>query len=168
MVPHEVAFTVSSISVTAIGGAGGDTKGAVDTRAEQTNTGGTAEAYGIFNTDSAVKASVTGDITVTATGGAAGNGGNASDDNYDGTIVARNGLDGAVGTASGVRNINGYSVIEATNLKQTAVQAELAATAAGLIKVLFMPMAPMAEMAALPMPMACKAVAAQQNLLSIK
>ena len=116
LVPHEVAFTVSSISVTAIGGAGGDTKGAVDTRAEQTNTGGTAEAYGIFNTDSAVKASVTGDITVTATGGAAGNGGNASDDNYDGTIVARNGLDGAVGTASGVRNINGYSVIEATNL----------------------------------------------------
>ncbi len=116
LVPHEVAFTVSSISVTAIGGAGGDTKGAVDTRAEQTNTGGTAEAYGIFNTDSAVKASVTGDITVTATGGAAGNGGNASDDNYDGTIVARNGLDGAVGTASGVRNINGHSVIEATNL----------------------------------------------------
>ena len=116
LVPHEVAFTVSSISVTAIGGAGGDTKGAVDTRAEQTNTGGTAEAYGIFNTDSAVKASVTGDITVTATGGAAGNGGNASDNNYGGTIVARNGLDGAVGTASGVRNINGHSVIEATNL----------------------------------------------------
>ena len=116
LLPQEVAFTVSSISVTAIGGAGGDTKGAVDTRAEQTNTGGTAEAYGIFNTDSAVKASVTGDITVTATGGAASNGGNASDDNYDGTIVARNGVDGAVGTASGVRNINGHSVIEATNL----------------------------------------------------
>ena len=116
LVPHEVAFTVSSISVTAIGGAGGDTKGAVDTRAEQTNTGGTAEAYGIFNTDSAVKASVTGDITVTATGGAAGNGGNASGNNYGGTIVARNGVDGAVGTASGVRNINGHSVIEATNL----------------------------------------------------
>ena len=116
LLPQEVAFNVSSISVTAIGGAGGDTKGAVDTRAEQTNTGGTAEAYGIFNTDSAVKASVTGDITVTATGGAAGNGGNASDNNYGGTIVARNGLDGAVGTASGVRNINGHSVIEATNL----------------------------------------------------
>ena len=116
LLPQEVAFTVSSISVTAIGGAGGDTKGAVDTRAEQTNTGGTAEAYGIFNTDSAVKASVTGDITVTVTGGAASNGGNASDDNYDGTIVARNGVDGAVGTASGVRNINGHSVIEATNL----------------------------------------------------
>ena len=116
LLPQEVAFNVSSISVTAIGGAGGDTKGAVDTRAEQTNTGGTAEAYGMFNTDSAVKASVTGDITVTATGGAAGNGGNASDNNYGGTIVARNGLDGAVGTASGVRNINGHSVIEATNL----------------------------------------------------
>ena len=116
LLPHEVTFNVSSISVTAIGGAGGDTKGAVDTRAEQTNTGGTAEAYGIFNTDSAVKASVTGDITVTATGGAAGNGGNASGNNYGGTIVARNGLDGAVGTASGVQNINGHSVIEATNL----------------------------------------------------
>ena len=116
LLPHEVAFTVSGISVTATGGAGGDTKGAVDTRAEQTNTGGTAEAYGIFNTDSAVKASVTGDITVTATGGAAGNGGNASGNNYGGTIVARNGVDGAVGTASGVRNINGHSVIEATNL----------------------------------------------------
>ena len=117
LLPHEVAFNVSSISVTAIGGAGGDTKGAVDTRAEQTNTGGTAEAYGIFNTDSAVKASVTGDITVTATGGAAGNGSCANNDNYRYEyIIARNGVDGAVGTASGVRNINGHSVIEATNI----------------------------------------------------
>ena len=116
LLPHEVAFTVSSISVTASGGAGGATSGAVDTRAEQTNTGGTAEAYGIFNTDSAVKASVTGDITVTATGGAAGNGGNASGSFYDGTIVARNGLDGAVGIASGVRNINGHSLITADSL----------------------------------------------------
>ena len=117
LLPHEVAFNVSSISVTATGGEGGTTEAAVDTRAEQTNTGGTAEAYGIFNIDSAVKASVTGDITVTATGGAAGNGGNAYKNTYyDDIVVARNGLDGAVGTASGVRNINGHSVIEATNL----------------------------------------------------
>ena len=117
LLPHEVAFNVSSISVTATGGEGGTTEAAVDTRVEQTNTGGTAEAYGIFNIDSAVKASVTGDITVTATGGAAGNGGNAYKNTYyDDIVVARNGLDGAVGTASGVRNINGHSVIEATNL----------------------------------------------------
>ena len=117
LLPHEVAFNVSSISVTATGGAGGTTGSAVDTRAEQTNTGGTAEAYGIFNTDSAVKASVTGDIIVTATGGAAGNGSHANNSNcYYDYIVARNGVDGAVGTASGVRNINGHSLIEATNL----------------------------------------------------
>lgn len=117
LLPQEVTFNVSSISVTATGGEGGTTGSAVDTRAEQTNTGGTAEAYGIFNTDGAVKASVTGDITVTATGGAAGNGGNAYKyTSYDDIVVARNGLDGAVGTASGVRTINGHSLIEATNL----------------------------------------------------
>ena len=117
LLPQEVTFNVSSISVTATGGEGGTTGSAVDARAEQTNTGGTAEAYGIFNTDGAVKASVTGDITVTATGGAAGNGGNAYKYTSEADIVvARNGLDGAVGTASGVRNINGHSLIEATNL----------------------------------------------------
>ena len=117
LLPQEVTFNVSSISVTATGGEGGTTGSAVDARAEQTNTGGTAEAYGIFNTDGAVKASVTGDITVTATGGAAGNGGNAYKYTSEADIVvARNGLDGAVGTASGVRTINGHSLIEATNL----------------------------------------------------
>ena len=117
LLPQEVTFNVSSISVTATGGEGGTTGSAVDTRAKQTNTGGTAEAYGIFNTDGAVKASVTGDITVTATGGAAGNGGNAYKyTSYDDIVVARKGLDGAVGTASGVRTINGHSLIEATNI----------------------------------------------------
>jgi len=116
LLPQEVAFTASSISVAATGGAGGDTNSSVDLNVEAANTGGTAEACGIFNTDSAVKASVTGDITVTATGGAAGNGGNASTNNYSNPIVARNGADGAVGTASGVRNINGHSLIAADSL----------------------------------------------------
>ena len=116
LLPQEVAFTASSISVTATGGAGGATNSSVDLHVEATNTGGTAEACGIFNTDSAVKASVNGDITVTATGGAAGNGGNASTNSYSNPIVARNGADGAVGTASGVRNINGHSLITADSL----------------------------------------------------
>ena len=116
LLPQEVAFTASSISVAATGGAGGATNSSVDLNVEAANTGGTAEACGIFNTDSAVKASVTGDITVTATGGAAGNGGNASTNNYSNPIVARNGADGAVGTASGVRNINGHSLIAADSL----------------------------------------------------
>ena len=116
LLPQEVTFTASSISVAATGGAGGATKSSVDLNVDAANTGGTAEACGIFNTDSAVKASVTGDITVTATGGAAGNGGNASTNNYSNPIVARNGADGAVGTASGVRNINGHSLIAADSL----------------------------------------------------
>ena len=116
LLPQEVAFTASSISVSATGGAGGATNSSVDLNVEAANTGGTAEACGIFNTDSAVKASVTGDITVTATGGAAGNGGNASTNSYSNPIVARNGADGAVGTASGVRNINGHSLITADSL----------------------------------------------------
>ena len=116
LLPQEVAFTASSISVTATGGAGGATNSSVDLHVEAANTGGTAEACGIFNTDSAVKASVTGDITVTATGGAAGNGGNASTNSYSNPIVARNGADGAVGTASGVRNINGHSLITTDSL----------------------------------------------------
>ena len=116
LLPQEVAFTASSISVTATGGAGGATNSSVDLHVEAANTGGTAEACGIFNTDSAVKASVNGDITVTATGGAAGNGGNASTNSYSNPIVARNGADGAVGTASGVRNINGHSLITADSL----------------------------------------------------
>ena len=116
LLPQEVAFTASSISVSATGGAGGATNSSVDLHVEAANTGGTAEACGIFNTDSAVKASVNGDITVTATGGAAGNGGNASTNNYSNPIVARNGADGAVGTASGVRNINGHSLITADSL----------------------------------------------------
>ena len=116
LLPQEVAFTASSISVAATGGAGGATNSSVDLHVEAANTGGTAEACGIFNTDSAVKASVTGDITVTATGGAAGNGGNASTNSYSNPIVARNGADGAVGTASGVRNINGHSLITADSL----------------------------------------------------
>ena len=116
LLPQEVAFTASSISVAATGGAGGATNSSVDLHVEAANTGGTAEACGIFNTDSAVKASVNGDITVTATGGAAGNGGNASTNNYSNPIVARNGADGAVGTASGVRNINGHSLITADSL----------------------------------------------------
>ncbi|WP_418585043.1 autotransporter outer membrane beta-barrel domain-containing protein [Phascolarctobacterium faecium] len=116
LLPQEVAFTASSISVSATGGAGGATNSSVDLNVEAANTGGTAEACGIFNTDSAVKASVTDDITVTATGGAAGNGGNASTNNYSNPIVARNGADGAVGTASGVRNINGHSLIAADSL----------------------------------------------------
>ena len=116
LLPQEVAFTASSISVSATGGAGGATNSSVDLNVEAANTGGTAEACGIFNTDSAVKASVNGDITVTATGGAAGNGGNASTNNYSNPIVARNGADGAVGTASGVRNINGHSLITADSL----------------------------------------------------
>ena len=116
LLPQEVAFTASSISVSATGGAGGATNSSVDLNVEAANTGGTAEACGIFNTDSAVKASVTDDITVTATGGAAGNGGNASTNNYSNPIVARNGADGAVGTASGVRNINGHSLITADSL----------------------------------------------------
>ena len=116
LLPQEVTFTASSISVAATGGAGGATNSSVDLHVEAANTGGTAEACGIFNTDSAVKASVTGDITVTATGGAAGNGGNASTNNYSNPIVARNGADGAVGTASGVRNINGHSLITADSL----------------------------------------------------
>ena len=116
LLPQEVTFTASSISVAATGGAGGATNSSVDLNVEAANTGGTAEACGIFNTDSAVKASVTGDITVTATGGAAGNGGNASTNNYSNPIVARNGADGAVGTASGVRNINGHSLIAADSL----------------------------------------------------
>ena len=116
LLPQEVAFTASSISVSATGGAGGATNSSVDLHVEAANTGGTAEACGIFNTDSAVKASVNGDITVTATGGAAGNGGNASTNNYPNPIVARNGTDGAVGTASGVRNINGHSLITADSL----------------------------------------------------
>ena len=116
LLPQEVTFTANSISVSATGGAGGATNSSVDLNVEAANTGGTAEACGIFNTDSAVKASVTGDITVTATGGAAGNGGNASTNNYSNPIVARNGADGAVGTASGVRNINGHSLIAADSL----------------------------------------------------
>ena len=116
LLPQEVTFTASSISVAATGGAGGATNSSVDLNVEAANTGGTAEACGIFNTDSAVKASVTGDITVTATGGAAGNGGNASTNNYSNPIVARNGADGAVGNASGVRNINGHSLITADSL----------------------------------------------------
>ena len=116
LLPQEVAFTASSISVTATGGAGGATNSSVDLHVEAANTGGTAEACGIFNTDGAVKASVNGDITVTATGGAAGNGGNASTNSYSNPIVARNGADGAVGTASGVRNINGHSLITADSL----------------------------------------------------
>ena len=116
LLPQEVTFTASSISVAATGGAGGATNSSVDLNVEAANTGGTAEACGIFNTDSAVKASVTGDITVTATGGAAGNGGNASTNRYSNPIVARNGADGAVGTASGVRNINGHSLIAADSL----------------------------------------------------
>ena len=116
LLPQEVAFTASSISVSATGGAGGATNSSVDLNVEAANTGGTAEACGIFNTDSAVKASVTDDITVTATGGAAGNGGNASTNSYPNPIVARNGADGAVGTASGVRNINGHSLIAADSL----------------------------------------------------
>ena len=116
LLPQEVAFTASSISVSATGGAGGATNSSVDLNVEVANTGGTAEACGIFNTDSAVKASVNGDITVTATGGAAGNGGNASTSYYSDPIVARNGADGAVGTASGVRNINGHSLITADSL----------------------------------------------------
>ena len=116
LLPQEVAFTASSISVAATGGAGGNTNSSVDLHVEAANTGGTAEACGIFNTDSAVKASVNGDITVTATGGAAGNGGNASTNSYSNPIVARNGADGAVGTASGVRNINGHSLITADSL----------------------------------------------------
>ena len=116
LLPQEVAFTVENIGVIATGGAGGATNSSVDLHVEAANTGGTAEACGIFNTDSAVKASVTGDITVTATGGAAGNGGNASVGSYSNPIVARNGADGAVGTASGVRNINGHSLITADSL----------------------------------------------------
>ena len=116
LLPQEVTFTASSISVAATGGAGGATNSSVDLNVEAANTGGTAEACGIFNTDSAVKASVNGDITVTATGGAAGNGGNASTNSYPNPIVARNGTDGAVGTASGVRNINGHSLITADSL----------------------------------------------------
>ncbi len=116
LLPQEVTFTASSIRVAATGGAGGATNSSVDLHVEAANTGGTAEACGIFNTDSAVKASVTGDITVTATGGAAGNGGNASTNSYPNPIVARNGADGAVGTASGVRNINGHSLITADSL----------------------------------------------------
>ena len=116
LLPQEVAFTANSISVTATGGAGGATSSSVDLNVEAANTGGTAEACGIFNTDSAVKASATGAITVTATGGAAGNGGNASTNSYVDPIVARNGADGAVGTASGVRNINGHSLITANSL----------------------------------------------------
>ena len=116
LLPQEVTFTASSIRVVATGGAGGATNSSVDLNVEAANTGGTAEACGIFNTDSAVKASVNGDITVTATGGAAGNGGNASTNSYPNPIVARNGTDGAVGTASGVRNINGHSLITADSL----------------------------------------------------
>ena len=116
LLPQEVTFTASSIRVAATGGAGGATNSSVDLNVEAANTGGTAEACGIFNTDSAVKASVNGDITVTATGGAAGNGGNASTNSYPNPIVARNGADGAVGTASGVRNINGHSLITADSL----------------------------------------------------
>ena len=116
LLPQEVTFTASSIRVAATGGAGGATNSSVDLHVEAANTGGTAEACGIFNTDSAVKASVNGDITVTATGGAAGNGGNASTNSYSNPIVARNGADGAVGTASGVRNINGHSLITADSL----------------------------------------------------
>ena len=143
LLPQEVTFTASSIRVAATGGAGGATNSSVDLHVEAANTGGTAEACGIFNTDSAVKASVNGDITVTATGGAAGNGGNASTNSYSNPIVARNGADGAVGTASGVRNINGHSLITADSL---VVQAT------GVLE-------EMVVMAAMPMPMACRVVA---------
>lgn len=68
-----------------------------------------------------------------------------------------------------MRNINGHSLITADSLvvKQPVVLEEMVVMAAGLI-VLLIKMAAMAVMAVMPMPMACRVVAAQQNLLSIK
>ena len=72
LLPQEVAFTINSISVTASGGAGGDTSTGVHDAVKLVAAGGNAAAYGVFNNKGSLAASVTGDITAEATGGTAG------------------------------------------------------------------------------------------------
>lgn len=129
LLPQEVAFTVGSISVTAAGGAGGDISTGVHDAVKLVDTGGTANAYGVFNNKGSLAADVTGAITVSTAGGAAGgmgfgktgkSGGYGGGNGADGS----NGRNASIGSTTAVSvgsyNKAGWSTVQAGDITATA------------------------------------------------
>ena len=132
LLPQEVVFTANSISVTATSGAGGSANMPVHSAANLVDTGG-ANAYGIFNNQGSLTASVTGDIISTATGGDLGSIGHGKMgalgyshgkpeefNGGDGSNGRTTGLKGSTAVAAGAYNEAGKSAVEANNITATA------------------------------------------------
>ena len=127
LLKQEIAFAVESISVTAVGGGSGDTGSIIHESVKKVNAGGKADAYGIFNNKGSLNVAVAGDITASATGGAAGVLGNGkrgelglSGSNGGDGGNGSNGLTGSTAVAAGAYNEAGSSTVQAGDITAAA------------------------------------------------
>lgn len=115
LLKQEIAFAVKSIDVTAMGGDSGDTGSIIHESVKKVNAGGKADAYGIFNNKGSLNAAVAGDITASATGGAAGVLGNGKEGEY-----GSSGADGGDG-GNGSNGLTGSTAVAATAVLEVLV-----------------------------------------------